>query len=500
MPAKNPGKPAKKAPAKKTLVVTIKPKSPSVEIGYMPADHWGSRDWESGLSIREYPCSEFDEVSLQSFMEGSELYMVLGESDKSPEWAWRPVNVKVTLGADVLFEKSVSPDDPHGIVFEETQSPLAIDFDIADKWLVASDRVGEGWTWKSLKKSVPADFRFDPAKLTIPYFRLPIDFAPAPAALCSHGEIRYEGLDAPAGGSPDPDAVPPSDAVFLWLSPRGVEPAEGQFIGLSNQNWVKLLCHRAEFADRAPWNKFSRADIARLSKFQPRLWVEHAGSLSGETLSAILAKQPQLAPKLATAINPSALDGRTAIKLLKSGIPIEGKFAWSKLNGRDWCDLLIARPEFADRCAWSKLDGVEWCSLLEFHPQFADKCDKWSKLKCWPSLLRSRPQFADKCDKWRKFKGWETEILLREHPELANRCDWSTLDGSAWGCLLQYRPQFADKCDWSKLDGADWAALLAKKPRFADKCDWSKLTAANWRELLKARPMMKKFMPKKSGT
>ena len=44
------------------------------------------------------------------------------------------------------------------------------------------------------------------------------------------------------------------------------------------------------------------------------------------------------------------------------------------------------------------------------------------------------------------------------------------LENSDWIDLLREQPQLADKCDkWDEFSGSDWSFLLCKQPQFADK-------------------------------
>ena len=62
--------------------------------------------------------------------------------------------------------------------------------------------------------------------------------------------------------------------------------------------------------------------------------------------------------------------------------------------------------------------------------------------------------------------GWDWSILLVDHPELADRCEWDKLDGRAWANLLLSRPGFAFRCDWDKLATRDLRTLLGTWPEF----------------------------------
>lgn len=69
-----------------------------------------------------------------------------------------------------------------------------------------------------------------------------------------------------------------------------------------------------------------------------------------------------------------------------------------------------------------------------------------------------------------KLNGYKWSNLLKEQPQLADKCDFSKLDGDDWSNLLRKQPQLADKCDFSKLNGYDWSYLLKGQPQFYEKC------------------------------
>ncbi len=66
---------------------------------------------------------------------------------------------------------------------------------------------------------------------------------------------------------------------------------------------------------------------------------------------------------------------------------------------------------------------------------------------------------------------------------LADKYDWwSRLDGELWARLLSDHPEFADRCDWTKLGKRDWFNLLDGRhdPSFAAHCP--KEVFAYWRK------------------
>ena len=54
--------------------------------------------------------------------------------------------------------------------------------------------------------------------------------------------------------------------------------------------------------------------------------------------------------------------------------------------------------------------------------------------------------------------------LLIRQPQLADRCDWSKLDGGDWACLLRWHPDICGECGFSLLSASDWCNVLAVRP------------------------------------
>ncbi|MBP5542774.1 MAG: hypothetical protein ILM98_01755 [Kiritimatiellae bacterium] len=160
----------------------------------------------------------------------------------------------------------------------------------------------------------------------------------------------------------------------------------------------------------------------------------------------------------------------------------------------------IRKKQTMDNLDLENMDGSEWVDLLLEHPEFAEKCD-WTKLdgEDWVTLLEDCPQFADKCDKWDDISEFSWPWLLAEQPQFADKCHcWEDFQDDGWGQLLICQPQFADKCDWSKMDDEFWTEFQSAsdsfgeffdaRPELADKLDFSKLESYSWAELLARRP------------
>ena len=106
--------------------------------------------------------------------------------------------------------------------------------------------------------------------------------------------------------------------------------------------------------------------------------------------------------------------------------------------------------------------------------------------RAWAILLVDHPEYAEHCD-WTKLNAHDCAYLLLKRPELADRCDWGKLDGDKWVYLLIARPELAEHCDWEKLDGDNWCLLLGNHPELAEHCDWEKINGRDLNEL-PARP------------
>ncbi len=431
---------------KQTLTISVQPMCRPVEIGY--ADYAGLRRNKRAIGqLRRMLNALGESVPVGKFGFGpASFFMVLGEKGWADNFEWYGLHVVVTLDGKPVFNQYISPDDPHGVVFKETESPLGMEFgNGTDEWLVAAVRwrCYNSWTPRTLE--VSRGFRFDPAKLVIPVFHFAINYYGAENTVLVHDEaIRYDGAitkrteDFALSGEPRGISV-------LVLDRDGFRPFPQLMDGM---DWAMLLVHSPQMADECDWSK-----------------------LDGDAWAELLAMRPEFAERCDK---------------------------WEAFSGEDWVRLLSRRPEFADRCdKWESFRGENWATLLSGQPRFADRCD-WSKFTTcdWVDLLKYQPGFADRCP-WTSFNGINWAILLEARPEFADRCDWTKLPPDWWWKLLHIQPQFADRCNsWQSFSGFDWACLLSRRPEFADRCDWTKLEGWNWADLLAEQPQFAKFRPK----
>jgi len=150
---------------------------------------------------------------------------------------------------------------------------------------------------------------------------------------------------------------------------------------------------------------------------------------------------------------------------------------------------------------WDAFGGVHLRVILKEQPELAEKCDL-GKLdgEDWRVLVETQPRFfAAKCD-WSKLSGFDWAELLPRHPQYAEKCDWSKLDGNDWArlicdcsCKIMH---YEAHCDWKKLNGADWECVLRHRPDLDGMCDWKKLELHNWARLLALRPELSEVFEK----
>lgn len=152
--------------------------------------------------------------------------------------------------------------------------------------------------------------------------------------------------------------------------------------------------------------------------------------------------------------------------------------------------------------ASENLSVEDWVELLREQPELADRCEKWSSFSSfnWRRLLTKRPQFANRCDKWKDIDAYDLREILIAHPQFAYLCDWEKFYegelerpgyrwfGGQWADVLIARPQFADKCDWNRLHAHTWAKILSVHPQFFTGCPWEKFDGYDWSTLLSSQP------------
>lgn len=142
-----------------------------------------------------------------------------------------------------------------------------------------------------------------------------------------------------------------------------------------------------------------------------------------------------------------------------------------------------------------------WAELLEGHPEYADLCEV-SRLngQGWASLVRNRPEFAVQCD-WRTLDACDRASVLQRRPELINCCPTDDFDASDWCELLKEQPQFATRCEWCEIeelyewDAISIAEMLVRQPQLAQNINWGRMQGKSdgkdaffWVKVLSVRP------------
>ena len=290
------------------LYISVEPPVRPAEIGFMEL----TKFWKNFGNLQ-------DDIDIEFGSSG--YYMVLGESDEAGKWRWNGVELTVRLDGEVILKETVSPEDLHGVRFEEGKSPLKFDFDGGkDEWLVGAAR-WRALVWAQCVKEVPDDFRFVADKLTIPYFRMPLDYGAEPAAVVDDANIRYEGFDREDFTS-DWDIDCEKDRTYLLLTRDGMKPFPERMTGW---DWATLLRHSPQFANQCNWDK-----------------------LDGHAWPLLLSARPEFADKC----------------------HCWDKF--SKYSNWNWARLLESQPQFADKChCWEEFSDEEWDKLVEKQPQLA---------------------------------------------------------------------------------------------------------------------------------
>ena len=301
------------------LYISVEPTVRPAEIGFMELTQYRRNFGNLQDEIEDY--GRIEGVPIDIEFGSSAYYMVLGESDEAGKWRWNGVELTVRLDGKVILEETVSPEDFHGVRFEEGKSPLKFDFDGGkDEWLVGAAR----WrllVWARCVKEVPDDFRFVAGKLTIPYFRVPLDYGAEPAAVVDDADIRYEGFDREDFDS-DWEADCEKDRTYLLLTRDGMKPFPERMTGW---DWATLLRHSPQFANQCNW-----------------------GKLEGGDWPLLLSARPEFADKC----------------------HCWDKF--SKYSSWNWARLLETQPQLADKChCWEEFSDKEWDKLVEKQPQLA---------------------------------------------------------------------------------------------------------------------------------
>lgn len=139
----------------------------------------------------------------------------------------------------------------------------------------------------------------------------------------------------------------------------------------------------------------------------------------------------------------------------------------SRLSGTDWGKVLKAQPGLVDQCPWDELSSDKWLELLALQPQFIDRFPKTAHTNSnnLYFLLIKQPGLHTYFPDWKRIEPIMISSLLRRHPVMATEERLALLNGISWAMLLVDHPDFADRCDWNKLNSGDWRRLLEKQPQ-----------------------------------
>lgn len=163
-----------------------------VDVGWMTAEEY---DGEVHQKHLEEVCDEWgtDPEGLPVDLEfDHETHCMFIEHYSSKRW--NPVSVVATIDGRVVFDECVTGDDSHGIRFMEVPPPfLKTPGDADREWIVGAWFL-RGADWTPWKMEVAEDFQFEPGKLTIPFFRIPLETGSAPVAIARHSDIRYDDM------------------------------------------------------------------------------------------------------------------------------------------------------------------------------------------------------------------------------------------------------------------------------------------------------------------
>ena len=240
----------------------------------------------------------------------------------------------------------------------------------------------------------------------------------------------------------------------------------------SSYEWHSILRKQPQLADKCDWTALDDLDDLawrRLLEEQPQFADKCNWQKLDETYCVEFLRN-----------NPSFIDSYLqtrplSYELLKIFPELKGRFSWHSLNIADWIDILKEHPEFENIFIsyqkWEKIDGNQWCSLIIARPYFAAKCI-WQKLNeyNWLEIVSVFPQFG----------------------ELYN-CPWEKFDGYCWYKLLEQQPVCAEKYPGGLLTDTQWRELLCRHPQLSGICDWKKLTLSDWEKILSEHPMLKRF-------
>ena len=124
--------------------------------------------------------------------------------------------------------------------------------------------------------------------------------------------------------------------------------------------------------------------------------------------------------------------------------------------------------------------------------QVCDELKEWEEIadKNWDDEMEKLKEEYPNLERWQIF-------LLKKLPKNAAEILPSYLKWAKEAEKEVKRQEHILDIVLESYDGKAWADLLSEHPEFADKCDWSKLDDENWDSLLQAQPQLSKYKPEK---
>lgn len=166
-----------------------------VDVGWMSAkEYYGDVHQKHLDEVCAERGHDRELLSVDLEFDAADWCMLLTSPHCAAETQWNPVSVVAMIDGRVVFDENVYGDDPKGIRFVEVPPPFLKTPGDADREWVVGDWLLRGADWSPWKMEVAEDFRFEPGKLTIPFFRIPLETGSAPVALAMHSAIRYDGM------------------------------------------------------------------------------------------------------------------------------------------------------------------------------------------------------------------------------------------------------------------------------------------------------------------